>query len=41
MNIYAFKSDNGYLKIAPDGAYILDGNQKASVNDDSRQDTLN
>ena len=23
MNLYAFKSDNGYLKIAPDGAYIL------------------
>ena len=33
MNLYAFKSDNGYLKIAPDGAYILVGIHKASVYD--------
>ena len=40
MNLYAFKADNGYLKIAPDGAYILVGIHKASVYDDSRLDSL-
>lgn len=40
MNLYAFKSDNGYLKIAQDGSYTLVGINKASVYDDSRLDSL-
>lgn len=40
MNLYAFKSDNGYLKIAPDGTYTLTGIHKASVYDDSKLDSL-
>lgn len=40
MNLYAFKSDNGYLKTAPDGTYTLTGIHKASVYDDSKLDSL-
>ena len=40
MNLYALKSDNGYLKTAPDGTYTLTGIHKASVYDDSRLDSL-
>lgn len=40
MNLYAFKSDNGYLKMAPDGTYTLVGIHKASVYDDSKLDRL-
>ncbi|WP_195267340.1 hypothetical protein [Eubacterium sp. 1001713B170207_170306_E7] len=40
MNLYALKSDNGYLKTAPDGSYTLVGINKASVFDDSRLDSL-
>ena len=40
MILYAFKSDNGYLKIAQDGSYTLVGINKASVYDDSRLDSL-
>lgn len=40
MNLYAFKSDNGYLKIAQDGSYTLVGIHKASVYDDSLLDSL-
>ncbi len=40
MNLYALKSDNGYLKTVPDGTYTLTGIHKASVYDDSKLDSL-
>ncbi|MEG0377744.1 MAG: hypothetical protein RR614_04615 [Eubacterium sp.] len=35
MNLYAFKTDKGYLKLAEDMSYTIVGMNKASVYDNS------